>query len=153
MRTTTLPVAGLIGLALLCRRPPRAPDRSGATCAGEPATLVGSAPTVTGTEGRDVIVTARAGVVDSLGGDDLVCVAPTRVGSNVLVVDAGSGDDVVDTTATPGGDYVTTTLGAGSDTFIGGKASDTVYAGETGRPAGRRRARLARHRRAATTRW
>ena len=41
---------------------------------------------------------------------------------------------MVDTTATPGGTYVTTTLGAGSDTFIGGTASDTVYAGEKADP-------------------
>ncbi|MBD3924433.1 hypothetical protein IEZ26_07375 [Nocardioides cavernae] len=131
MRTTALPVAGLLGLALLAPASWAAPaTAAGETCRGEAATLVGTGDKVTGTEGRDVIVTARAGVVDSLGGDDLVCVAPTRVGSNVLVIDAGSGDDVVDTTATPVGNYVTTTLGAGSDTFVGGQASDTVHGGD-----------------------
>ena len=37
---------------------------------------------------------------------------------------------MVDTTALPAGFYVTTVLGAGADTFAGGPASDTVYAGE-----------------------
>lgn len=130
-RTTTLTTAGLLGLALLAPATWASPAAAaGETCRGEAATIVGTGDKITGTEGRDVIVTATAGVVDALGGDDLICVAPTRVGSNVLPIDAGSGDDVVDTTATPGGNYVTTVLGPGADTFVGGKASDTVYGGE-----------------------
>ncbi|KRE95473.1 hypothetical protein ASG76_07450 [Nocardioides sp. Soil774] len=125
-RTTTLTAAGLLGLALLA--PTTAAQAVGETCRGEAATLVGTGPSLTGTEGRDVIVTGRAGVVDALGGDDLVCVTEVA-GSNVLVVDAGAGDDVVDTSAVIGGNYVTATLGPGADTFVGGAAGDTVYAG------------------------
>ena len=126
-RTTTLTAAGLLGLALLA--PTTAAQAAGETCRGETATLVGTGPTLTGTEGRDVIVTARAGVVDTLGGDDLICVNSAMTNSNVLVVDAGAGDDVVDTSTAADGHYVTTTLGAGADTLLGGPASDTVHAG------------------------
>lgn len=125
-RTTTLTAAGLLGLALLA--PTTAVQAAGETCRGEAATLVGTGPSLTGTEGRDVIVTGPAGVVDALGGDDLVCVTEVP-GSNVLVVDAGAGDDVVDSSAVIGGNYVSTILGAGADTLVGGAADDTVYAG------------------------
>ena len=60
-RTTTLTAAGLIGLALLVPTSASSSETaSGEICAGEAATIVGSAPTVTGTEGRDVIVTGPA---------------------------------------------------------------------------------------------
>jgi len=127
-RTTPLTTAALLGLALLT--PATAATAAGETCRGEAATIVGTGPTVTGTEGRDVIVTASAGVVDALGGDDLICVTGPGGNSNLLSVDAGAGDDVVDTTALPAGFYVSTVLGAGADTFAGGPSSDTVYAGE-----------------------
>lgn len=127
-RTTPLTTAALLGLALLT--PATAATAAGETCRGEAATIVGTGPTVTGTEGRDVIVTASAGVVDALGGDDLICVTGPGGSSNLLSVDAGAGDDVVDTTALAAGFYVTTVLGTGADTFAGGPASDTVYAGE-----------------------
>ena len=65
-----------------------------------------------------------------LGGDDLVCVAVSAdVGSNTLSVDAGTGNDVVDTTGSGGGYYVSTTLGAGADTFVGGVSGDAVWTG------------------------
>ena len=51
----------------------------------------------------------------------------------MLDVDAGTGDDVVDTTAALPGHYLTTILGAGADTFVGGRADDAVYAGEQAR--------------------
>jgi Ca2+-binding RTX toxin-like protein len=131
-RTTTLTAAGLLGLALLA--PATAVQAAGETCRGEAATLVGTGPSLSGTEGRDVIVTGPAGVVDALGGDDLVCVTARGLSSNVLVVDAGAGDDVVDTSGVTGGYYVTTTLGAGADTLVGGAAGDTVYAGARTEP-------------------
>lgn len=131
-RTTTLTAAGLLGLALLA--PTTAARAVGETCRGEAATLVGTGPSLTGTEGRDVIVTGPAGVVDALGGDDLICVTARTTGSNVLVVDAGAGDDVVDTSAVFGGYYVTTTLGAGADALVGGAAGDTVFAGTKADP-------------------
>lgn len=127
-RTTPLTTAALLGLALLT--PATAATAAGETCRGEAATIVGTGPTVTGTEGRDVIVTASADKVDALGGDDLICVTGPGGSSNLLSVDAGAGDDVVDTTALAAGFYVGTVLGAGADTFAGGPASDTVYAGE-----------------------
>lgn len=131
-RTTSLTAAALLGLAVL--GPATTPAQAaGETCRGEAATHVGSGPTLTGTEGRDVIVTAAAGVVDALGGDDLICVTGPGTSSNLLSVDAGAGNDTVDTTAVIPGYYVTTVLGAGADTFVGGRASDSVSAGEQGR--------------------
>ncbi len=128
-RTTPLTAAALLGLTVLA--PTSLPAHAaGETCRGEAATLVGTGPSLTGTEGRDVIVTARAGVVDSLGGDDLICVTNGVTSSNLLSIRAGSGADVVDTTALAPGFYVTTVLGAGADTFAGGRSDDSVYAGE-----------------------
>ena len=43
------------------------------TCLGPPATIVGGAGQVTGTEGPDVIVASGNSTIDALGGDDLVC--------------------------------------------------------------------------------
>ncbi|WP_210503429.1 calcium-binding protein [Nocardioides xinjiangensis] len=126
-RTTTLTAAGLLGLALLA--PNASATAAGGTCRGEAATIVGTGASVTGTEGRDVIVTGTAVVVDARGGDDLVCVAGTVTSSNVLVVDAGSGDDLVDATAVAASHLLTTVLGAGADTFAGGPARDTVHGG------------------------
>ena len=72
-----------------------------------------------------MIVSASTGAIAALGGDDLICVAVTRTNSNVLSVDAGAGNDTVDTTAMrDDGYYITTTLGAGADTFAGGRAND-----------------------------
>lgn len=132
MRTTALTTTGLLGLALLVPTAWGGPaSAAGETCRGEAATIVGTGDTVTGTEGRDVIVTGSATSVDALGGDDLICVAITgSPRSNVLDVDAGAGADVVDTTAVGGGYYVATTLGAGADTFVGGRTGDTVWAGD-----------------------
>ncbi len=130
-RTTPLTAAGLLGLVLLT--PTAAATAAAETCRGEAATLVGTGHSLTGTEGRDVIVTAAAGVVDALGGDDLICVTGPGSSSDLLSVDAGAGADTVDTTAVIPGYYVTTVLGAGADTFVGGRAKDTVHAGERAR--------------------
>ena len=128
-RTTPLAAATVLGLTLALPAPSTAAHAVGETCRGEAATFVGTGDTLTGTEGRDVIVTGPATRVDALGGNDLVCVTgPAR--SNVLSVVAGAGDDLVDTTALGGGTYVTTVLGAGADTYVGGRAGDTAYAGE-----------------------
>ena len=80
MGTTTLPTAGLLGLALLS--PLTAANAAGETCRGEAATIVGTpgnpallgSDGVTGTEGRDVVVTNGAAKVSTLGGDDVICV-------------------------------------------------------------------------------
>lgn len=47
-RTTPLTTAALLGLALLT--PATAATAAGETCRGEAATIVGTGPTVTGTE-------------------------------------------------------------------------------------------------------
>jgi Ca2+-binding RTX toxin-like protein len=122
IRTAALPAAVLLGLTLLT---PAVATAAGETCQGQPATVVGAPATfvLTGTEGPDVIVTNGSMQVDALGGDDLVCV--TVRGAQVQ---AGDGDDVVDTAAVtqlPTSAY----LGAGSDRFIGGPERDIVYAG------------------------
>ncbi len=127
-RTTPLTAAVLLGLALLA--PTTSATAAGETCHGEPATIVGTGPSLTGTEGRDVIVTGPAGVVDALGGDDFICVTGPVRSSDVLSVVAGAGNDLVDTSALEPGYYVTTVLGTGADRFIGGRAGDAVYAGE-----------------------
>jgi Ca2+-binding RTX toxin-like protein len=132
-RTTPLTAAGLLGLALLA--PAYSASAAGETCRGEAATIVGTGSSVTGTEGRDVIVSGPAGVVDALGGDDLVCMTGGATNSNFLTVDAGSGADLVDTTALPPGYYVATVLGSGADTFAGGRSDESVYAGERTRLA------------------
>lgn len=127
-RTTPLTAAALLGLTLLGPTTPAQADVP--TCRGETASIVGTGLSLTGTEGRDVIVTGAAGVVEALGGDDLICVVSTGASSNAVTVDAGSGNDVVDATTTAANYFVTTALGAGADTFGGGPARDTVYGGE-----------------------
>lgn len=128
-RTTTLTVAGLLGLALLTPASAASAATAAAeTCRGEAATIVGTTPTVTGTEGRDVIVTGTAGQVAGLGGDDLICVTGGG-NSNLVTIDAGAGNDTVDNSAAPKHFYITTDLGLGADTFIGGPANDTVTTG------------------------
>lgn len=127
-RTTPLTVTGLIGLALLA--PATSAGAAGETCRGEAATLVGTGATVTGTPGRDVIVSGTATDVDGLGGDDLVCVVPADTRTNVLYVDAGVGGDVVDTTGVPSGYYVDVELGTGADVFDGGPGGDWVETGD-----------------------
>lgn len=126
-RTTPLTAATLLGLALLS--PTTGAQAAGETCRGEAATIVGSGSTLIGTEGRDVIVSGKATDISTLGGDDLVCVAPDRPNANVISVDAGAGNDLVDTTASPSGYYFSVGLGTGADTFAGGPSADTVTTG------------------------
>ncbi|WP_340538204.1 hypothetical protein [Nocardioides sp. GXZ039] len=106
------------------------------TCGGETATLVGSAgdDTLTGTPGRDVIVTNGSHTVDAGDGDDLVCI--TGATREVL---AGPGDDDVRGQQTRGdADDVSIWLDSGSDTFVGGELAEYVGAdptlGETDEP-------------------
>ena len=124
-RTTPLTATAMLGLALLA--PTTTASAAGETCRGEAATIVGTDRTLVGTEGRDVIVTGKSYDVKSLGGDDLVCVVPDGTGTNVLHVEAGAGNDVVDTTsASLEGYYVETLLQTGTDTLEGGPAGDWV---------------------------
>ena len=125
-RTTPLSVAALLGLALLA---PATASAVGETCRGEAATHVGTSLILTGTEGRDVIVTGTAGVVNALGGDDLICVSRSVTSANLLDLDAGAGNDFVDATAAATGYSGRITLGPGSDAFTGGTGQDIVYTG------------------------
>jgi Ca2+-binding RTX toxin-like protein len=113
----------VLGASLLA--PTGLANAAGETCRGEAATIVGTGALVLGTEGRDVIVSGVASTVESYGGDDLVCLAGTA--SSSIRADAGTGDDLVDTTATTV-DRVDVSLGPGADTFYGGPADDVVHA-------------------------
>ncbi|MCW2776239.1 MAG: Ca2+binding protein [Nocardioides sp.] len=95
------------------------------TCQGRPATIVGQDGSIlVGTEGDDVIVTGPASSVRALGGDDVVCAVDPEY---FLDIDAGPGDDVVDTTAAAAStEGLHTELGTGADRFVGGPANDQV---------------------------
>jgi Ca2+-binding RTX toxin-like protein len=129
-RTTTLTAAGLLGLALLA--PTTAAQAAGETCRGEAATIVGAGyARIVGTEGRDVVVTNGSGDVETLAGDDLVCITGRDAGAGTqygIDVDAGPGDDIVDGTAADSWS-ADVELGAGADRFEGGDADDDVNAG------------------------
>lgn len=133
MRTTTLTTAGLLGLAMLSPLP--AANAAGETCRGEAATIVGfpgnpallGSDGITGTEGRDVVVTNGALKVSTLGGDDVICVTAGGASSfKRVMIDAGAGDDVVDGTTAP--DWIVQAdLGEGADRFDGGNAGNSVH--------------------------
>jgi Ca2+-binding RTX toxin-like protein len=101
-----------------------------AMCQGEAATLVGSVGDreLTGTPGRDVVVTNSVREIDTGDGDDLICVTGHTRGPEIY---AGSGDDVVDARRTRLG--AEATLGDGADSFRGGSGADRVSTG-TGDP-------------------
>ena len=129
-RRTTLGAAAVLGLTLLA--PTSVASAAGETCRGEAATLVGQRSTViTGTEGRDVVVTNGSPRVDTFGGDDLVCVTgrDARPGKVYGVrIETGDGNDVVDGTAADSWS-VDAVLGDGADRFEGGDAGNYVRAG------------------------
>ena len=94
---------------------------AGETCRGEAATIVGTGPTVTGTEGRDVIVTGaatrhrrprwRRPDLRPARRDDLQRAEGRRRRRRRLRRHDNRHREP----------YVTTTLGAGADTFTGGR--------------------------------
>jgi Ca2+-binding RTX toxin-like protein len=97
------------------------PDEPGeGTCAGQPATIVGTSgrDTLTGTDGPDVI-TGRGGndVIEGVGDDDRLC-----GNSGNDRVDGGSGDDFV--RGNPDEDRVNG--GPGDDDARGGRGDDRV---------------------------
>ncbi|MBC2931844.1 calcium-binding protein [Nocardioides sp. zg-1228] len=124
-RTTPLTAAALLVLTLL--GPTGAAASAAAeTCRGEVATLVGAGQLITGTEGRDVIVTNGATRVVAVGGDDVICLTGMSP-SGHATIDAGAGDDLVDGTAWRGS--VQAELGEGADRFEGGDGENVVAAG------------------------
>lgn len=96
------------------------------TCFGQPATIVGTGHTITGTDGPDVVITNGAVEVTTLGGDDLVCV--TGRADNGFY-DTGPGSDRVDSSAVRRrSSGFTVILGGGDDQMIGGARTETVLA-------------------------
>ena len=85
-----------------------------------------------GTNGDDVIVTNGALLTLGRGGNDLIC------GNGRLItisdegtsIDAGAGNDTVDTTDAGRRADVFTHLGPGDDTYIGGPTGDIVWGAE-----------------------
>lgn len=98
-------------------------------CQGKEATIVAdsSQQYLTGTEGDDIIVSNYGIYVESLGGDDTICLT----GGGAY---AGAGNDSVIVTGTTG---VSVVLGAGDDRFIGGPGTDYVDYGAS--PEGQER--------------
>jgi hypothetical protein len=111
----------LLGLTL-----PGSPSHAAAaTCLGMPATIVGSpGDDVVGTEGPDVVIANGAGMVETLGGDDRVCVT-TR---GTFDVETGPGDDQVAWSTKRFGGSID--LGAGSDSYTGGDQGSYVDTGD-----------------------
>jgi Ca2+-binding RTX toxin-like protein len=128
VRPIPLVATGLLAAALLTSPTAYA---AGETCQGSPATVVGTPNQagLTGTEGPDVVVTNGSSTVDTLGGNDLVCVTG-RNASTQMSLDTGVGDDVVDGTASTNG--IDVELGAGRDSFTGSAFFDSVSTGPLG---------------------
>ena len=102
---------------------PAGPAHAVAVCQGQPATIEGSAGTVTGTEGNDVIVsTGTDAGVRALGGNDLICVE----GGDVHT---GLGDDSVLSTA-PAGVFTSAVLVGGTDSYVSGLGTSDVIVDE-----------------------
>ena len=104
----------LVGLPTLAV----APAQAAPTCAGKPATIVGTAGNdrMVGTEGRDVVfLGAGNDVFDGLGGNDLIC-----GGSGRDQLAGGEGNDRID--GGGGKDYFLE--GDGNDRLIGGRGQD-----------------------------
>ncbi|GAB2780781.1 hypothetical protein GCM10027020_37900 [Nocardioides salsibiostraticola] len=119
-----VPVATVAVLASLLAAAQAPVAAAGETCSGLPATLVGApGQDLVGTEGDDVIVTNGAATVSALGGSDTICVT-----GSTPRVDAGTGDDKVDSATTSR--QLRTSLGAGSDSFTGNGSDDYVYVGD-----------------------
>jgi Ca2+-binding RTX toxin-like protein len=111
--------------------PPPAPPK--ASCAGNPATIVGTPgnDVLTGTPGRDVIAGLGGNdVINGLGGNDLVC-----AGDGNDVVLGGDGDDYL--IGENGNDRIfgsagrdTLFGGPGRDQLDGGTGDDRLYGGD-----------------------
>lgn len=126
----TLAAAGattLLAAALLTA--PGAHAAAATTCLGKAVTIDGSGQvTVTGTPEDDVIAANVGASITGLAGNDTICVLPGTA-TTATTVDAGDGNDAVDTSTVPAGVTVSTTLGAGDDTFTGGAGDDQVATG------------------------
>jgi Ca2+-binding RTX toxin-like protein len=123
--STALVAAGLL-------TGPGALAAAATTCQGKAVTIDGTGQaSVTGTAGDDVIAASLGSTVTALAGNDTICVLP-GTSTTPTTVDAGDGNDSVDTSTLPANVSVTTTLGAGADSYTGGSASDQVTTGPGG---------------------
>ncbi|MDO9455601.1 hypothetical protein [Nocardioides sp.] len=129
MRRTLGPLT--LVLAVIVVLPTAPGDAAPPTCQGQRATVVG-APAgedrIEGTAGRDVVVTAGAGSVDTRGGADLVCVTNPRGRTDLAFVRTGDGPDRVVAVGSSRRS-LDVTLGPGSDRFSGGPGDETVATG------------------------
>lgn len=125
-RSSALTVVKLLGGALLVSVPATA---AGETCQSRPVTIVGTGPPVMGIPGDDVIVSGTSTLIRAGAGNDVLCLTPgsDNVPPKCLDLDAGTGDDLIDT-ASGGNAFVHATLGSGRDRFIGGRSTDHVSA-------------------------
>ena len=132
----TTGTTALLAAALLTA--PGAQAAAATTCQGKDVTIDGTGQaTVTGTPANDVIAASLGSTVTALAGDDTICVLPGAA-TTPTSVDAGEGNDAVDTSTLPAGAIVTTMLGAGDDQYAGGAGSDRVTSGTAGQPNGDR---------------
>ena len=129
MRSAHVLATGLFAAILL---PPAPAVAAGETCQGRPATVVGAPGQygLTGTEGDDVVVTAGAVSVVTLGGNDLVCITSALKFLSSVRLDVGSGDDVVDAAGASASTAVI--LGPGGDTYTGSPFDEYVVGGTEG---------------------
>ncbi|MCW2835404.1 MAG: Ca2+-binding protein [Nocardioides sp.] len=112
----------LLATALLTA--PGAQAAAATTCQGKTVTIDGTGqPTVTGTPGNDVISASQGSTVNALAGDDTICVVPGAVTSppapaGATTIDAGEGNDSVESgvVGQPNPDKIS--LGAGDDILI-----------------------------------
>jgi Ca2+-binding RTX toxin-like protein len=117
----------LLAAALLTA--PGAQAEAATTCQGKAVTIDGtSQAAVTGTPDNDVIAASVGSTVTALAGDDTICVLPGTA-TTATSVDAGDGNDSVDSSTVPAGATVTTNLGAGADSHTGGAGPDQVSTG------------------------
>ena len=120
---TAVAVPLLVPLGLIPSTLPSYADAD--SCRGLPATLVSTSPTVTGTDGNDVIVAHGASTVAGRGGDDTICLLdslPSTAGGPGVRVETGAGADVVDASAdTSAGVRVLQ-----AETVVGGPGPDLV---------------------------
>ncbi len=129
MQPLPLMAAGLLAATLLTSPTAYA---AAVTCQGQAATIVGtpSQSGLVGTEGPDVVVTNGADGIDTLGGDDLVCVTDPDF-PRVVTLATGAGDDVVDASASRSS--IDAELGSGADHYTASAGRDSVELGVSGR--------------------
>lgn len=121
-RFSALTVVTLLSGALLTSPPATA---TGETCQGRPATIVGTGPTIQGTEGDDVVVTGASEAAYTYGGNDLVCL--TADVNDQIWVRTGMGNDVVDASSAIDRRKVVD-LGEGIDHYLGSSGANDITA-------------------------